>query len=340
MTKKTAPPEAAPNARALFTQLARPFIAPAGERGEGLRLVFDIETDGLFDAVTKVHCIVVAELDSERIDEYGRDQIPAALEHLTRADYLVGHNAQGYDLPVLRKLYGWAPSSGCRIVDTLIAARLILPNLAEIDSEVAARTKDAAFGRMHGAYSLEAIGVRLGTAKAGVDIDDWSQWTPKLQARCVTDVAICKTLWQFLQPDGYSRETLELEHRIAAICDRISTDGVPFDRGAAERLHRQWSVRRAELGVSLQAQFPGVRITSRTQIGKLLEARGWIPAKRTRKPASHRSMTSCSKRSPSSIQNSPALPSILYSAATWRRSRMGRKHGCDMPPPPNASMAV
>ena len=55
-----------------------------------------------------VHCIVVADLDSDQIDEYGPEQITAALEHLARADYLTGHNIGSYDLPLLRRLHGWA----------------------------------------------------------------------------------------------------------------------------------------------------------------------------------------------------------------------------------------
>jgi DNA polymerase I-like protein with 3'-5' exonuclease and polymerase domains len=275
--------EAKPYARNLFKQLAQRFIAPAAERGEGVRVYFDAETDGLLDAVTKGHCIVGTDLGGDRVDEYGPDQIPAALEHLARVDYLTGHNIQGFDLPVLRKLYGWTPPPGCRIVDTLIAARLILPNLAELDAEVIARTNDAAFRKVRGSYSIEAFGVRFGMRKVGAEITNWSQWTPELQARCVGDVAIGKALWQFLQPDGYSRDALELEHRAAAICERISADGLPFDRAAAERLYQRWSARRVELEVPLRKQFPGVKITSRLQIGNLLEARGWVPEERSKK---------------------------------------------------------
>jgi DNA polymerase I len=279
--KDEGPRDAQPQARALFARLAQPFIAPITGRGEGLRLIFDIETDGLLDVVTKVHCIVVANLDGDRVDEYGPEQIPAALEHLARADYLTGHNIQGYDLPVLRKLYGWAPKG--RIVDTLVAARLILPNLTDIDGEVIARTKDAAFGHERGRYSIEAFGARLGVPKIGAEITDWSQWTPELQARCVGDVAINRALWLFLQPDGYSRAALDLEHRVAAICEQITADGVPFDRAAAERLCQQISARQSEIETKLQEQFPGVKLASRGQIGQLLESRGWVPEKRTPK---------------------------------------------------------
>jgi hypothetical protein len=95
-----------------FTRLAANYIAPAAVKSTGLRLVFDIEADGLLDAATKAHCIVVADLDRDQVDEYGPEQIDAALAHLARADCLVGHNIAGYDLPALRRLYGWTTPPG------------------------------------------------------------------------------------------------------------------------------------------------------------------------------------------------------------------------------------
>src|SRR5262249_9164796 len=203
------------------------------------------ESNGLLDVVTRVHCIVIGEPDNNHVHEYGPEQIAEALAHLARADTLIGHNIQSYDLPVLRKLLGWAPRPAWQIVDTLIAGRLILPHLANIDSEVASRAKDKAFGQVHGKYSLEAWGVRLGIAKIGAELEDWSKWSPEIQARCVGDVIISKRLWQLLQLDGYPRAALELEHGVAAICDQITADGAPFDTVAAGQLRPEWGGRRA-----------------------------------------------------------------------------------------------
>ena len=104
-----------------------------------------------------------------------------------------------------------------------------------------------------------------------------------MQARCVGDTAICKALYHFSQPDGYSAQAIELEHRVAPICDRITADSVPFDRAAAEQRHEQWNCKLGEREAKLQTQFPGTNLNSRAQIGALLEARGWVPKKRTEK---------------------------------------------------------
>ena len=265
-----------------FTYLAAPYIIRTDLKVGTLRLVFDSEANNLLDQATKIHCIVIADLDSDQIDAYGPDQIVAALDHLARADRLVGHNISGYDLPLLRRLRDWAPATECTIMDTLVAGRLILPHIDDLDDKTAAMG-DPKLGKLRGRYSLEAWGGHLGIPKIGADIEDWSVWTPEMQERCVGDVAICKALYRFLQPDGYSKQAMELEHRTAAICNRITADGVPFDTAAAERLRQQWMKRRAELEAQLSQEFPSTNLKSRTQIGALLEARGWVPEKRTEK---------------------------------------------------------
>src|SRR5262245_14758711 len=202
--------EAHPYARGMFAHIAKPFIIPpTDEHLEELRLVFDAEGDGLLETITKFHCLVISAVDSERAYEYGPGQIAEALEHLSRADMLIGHNIQGFDLPALLKLHDWAPRPECRIIDTF---------------------------------------------------------------------------YQFLRPDGYPEAVLDLEHVVAAICERIVMDGVPFDTAAAEQLRQDWEARRDTLAALLREQFPTVKnIGSRQQLGALLESRGWVPAKRTPK---------------------------------------------------------
>jgi DNA polymerase I-like protein with 3'-5' exonuclease and polymerase domains len=267
----------------VFRRLAAHFIIPASAAvSGGLRCAFDIEANGFLDTATTLHCVVIADLDSDRVDEYGPERIAAGLEHLARADYLVGHNILDYDLKVLHKLRGWAPKAGCTVVDTLITSRLILPHVSDLDDQAAAMG-DPKLGQLRGRYSIEAWGLRLGMPKVGTDIENFSTFTSEMLERCVGDTAICKRLWQFLRPDGYSQSALELEHRVAPICSEITAAGMFFDADAAERLKQQWTARRGELEAQLQQQFPGTNLNSRTQIGALLEARGWVPEKRTEK---------------------------------------------------------
>jgi DNA polymerase I len=182
----------------LFHRLARRFIVPPATKGDaGLRLGFDIEADGLLDNATKVHCIVIADLDGDQVFEYGPEQIADALAHLARANHLIGHNVQNYDLPLLQRLYGWAPPASTKILDTLVSGRLVLPHLSDLDDQVAAMGGAPTLKKLRGRYSLEAWGARLGVAKVGADIKDFFAWTAELQARCVGDVRTTKALWQF-----------------------------------------------------------------------------------------------------------------------------------------------
>ena len=180
------PPPEASTGISKFKRIASRFIVTATTKFTGTRAAFDIEANGLHDA-TKIHCIVIADLDSDRIDQYGPDQISAALEHLSRTSYLTGHNITGYDLPTLQRLHQWKAQPTCTIVDTMIAARLILPNLDDVDDEVAEMSKTK-MGKLRGKYSLESFGMRLSIPKIGTDIDNFSTWTRELQQRCVADV--------------------------------------------------------------------------------------------------------------------------------------------------------
>src|SRR5262249_54156393 len=161
------------------------------------------------------------------------------------------------------------------VVDTLITSRLVLANMGELDDQAAAMG-DPSLGKLRGRHSLEAWGARLGMPKVGADIEEFSEWTPELQQRCVNDTRITKALFQFLQPSGQPAAALALEHRVAAICERITADGIPFDREAATQLQERWTAQRNELELRLRQQFPKLKnLNSRQQIAKLLEERGW-----------------------------------------------------------------
>ena len=267
----------------VFTETANRFIVRTAnrERSSGLRLAFDIEANGLLDKATKIHCIVAIDLDSDTINEYGPNEVNKALQYLTSAGYLTGHNICGYDLPLLKKLYDWEPSCK-RIADTLIAGRLILPNVSEIDGKIA-KIYNKKLGKLHGRYSLEAWGARLDIPKIGTGIEDWKEWTKETQERCVGDVKITKELWNFLQPDDYSQVALDLEYQVSAVCDRITSDGIPFDVDAAKKLSEEWITRHDDLEKQLAKEFPGKNLNSRKQLGRLLEGLGWTPAQRTKK---------------------------------------------------------
>ena len=96
-------------------------------------LIFDLESDGLYDDATQVYCIVCHDIVLNKIYRYGPEDITKALEHLLSADVLIGHNIMFYDIPLLSKLHNVI--FNCKVIDTLVCTRLIWPKetLLELD---------------------------------------------------------------------------------------------------------------------------------------------------------------------------------------------------------------
>ena len=72
-------------------------------------ILFDIETDGLLDEATVCHSLVLLDLDTGELmscaDKEGYMPIHRGLEYLLKAEKIVGHNIQAFDIPALEKLY-------------------------------------------------------------------------------------------------------------------------------------------------------------------------------------------------------------------------------------------
>jgi DNA polymerase-1 len=97
-----------------------------------MRLAFDIETNGLLDKLDRVHCIVAKDLDTGQVHSFDPTSLPHALELLSSAEELVGHNILGFDLPALRKVYPDWLFQG-KVTDTLVLSRLVHSDLTNED---------------------------------------------------------------------------------------------------------------------------------------------------------------------------------------------------------------
>ena len=90
-------------------------------------LVFDLETDGLYDETTQIFCAVIYDVVRKQTFTYGPDAIDDAINHLATDDCLIGHNVIFFDIPVIKKLFPSVLSKQQQILDTLICTRLIWP---------------------------------------------------------------------------------------------------------------------------------------------------------------------------------------------------------------------
>ena len=218
-----------------------------------MRLAFDIETNGLLDKLDRVHCIVAKDLDSGELHSFNPITLPHALELLSSAEELVGHNILGFDLPALRKVYpDWSYKG--RVTDTLIASRLKHADLAGEDFEVNWKPEQLP-KRLFGSHGLKAWGMRLCNYKDEFDGGDWSAWSQEMQDYCEQDVDVTYTLYRHLDLENYSAAALELEHDLAAICEEIGNNGWTFDYRQAGKLYATLAKERAALEEELQELF-------------------------------------------------------------------------------------
>ena len=173
---------------------------------DGDTIVFDLETNGLLNDATRIHCISLYSRETNKIDSFndekyadnpkdlpmaGHYSITTALSWLETADVLVGHNIIGFDIPIIKKFYHWFNPRGT-IIDTLLLSKLYHQNLFNIDQE---RAKPQMPLQLRGRHSLEAWGHRLGEYK-GIfgKTSDWSTWSQEMQDYCEQDVRVTTKL--------------------------------------------------------------------------------------------------------------------------------------------------
>ena len=155
-------------------------------------LIFDLETDGLLHEVTKIHCAVIYDTLTKtyhRFRNHSKEYtIPNAVQALRDADTICGHNIIKFDLPVLKKLYGFTFQG--TVLDTLVWARLVYPNIK--DHDVRLMRKGILPRNLFGSHKLEAWGYRLGNLKGeyGKQEGAWDKWTPEMEEYCVQDVKL------------------------------------------------------------------------------------------------------------------------------------------------------
>lgn len=201
--------------------------------------IFDIETNGLYQTATKIHCIAI------KVDEHETQlftDIPKALDILSKADVIVAHNGINFDIPMIQKLYpDWDYKE---TVDTLLLSRLVNPNIMLRDAN-----RKTIPPKLKGSHSLKAWGYRLRKLKGEYgETADWKHYTPEMGEYCKQDVEVTYSLYKELMEAGTPPEALKLEQAFAKIISRQEKYGVYFDVEKAKKLHLELmeEVERAE----------------------------------------------------------------------------------------------
>ena len=155
-----------------------------------MKLVFDIETDGFLQGMTKVHCFATIDLESGEIRKF-RNNIIEGLEYLEKAEFLIGHNIKKFDIPALQKIYTFNPKG--EVFDTLEYARRIWPNIIQSDN-----IEDKIPLELRGRHSLKSWGHRLSNLKGDYE-GPWDVYSERMMDYCVQDVAVTLELWKKIQ---------------------------------------------------------------------------------------------------------------------------------------------
>ena len=222
-------------------------------------LIFDIETNALLDKLYVCHCMVVQDADTREIFRFNNSEGTPVLDGLTlldQADVIVGHNIINFDIPALKKLFGWEPKAIVR--DTLVLSRLLYTDLRERDIKNCVQSGSARDfpNAMVGRHGLKAWGYRLNILKGGfLESGDLTRWTLELEDYCEQDVKVTLELYKLMEVRKYSEKAITLEHDFAWGMAMQEQHGFKFDVENANKLYADLATERIGIEQELQKVF-------------------------------------------------------------------------------------
>ena len=236
-------------------------------------LFFDIETNAINDWSTysdlhTVHCLSIYDPMIPKMLTFHGESIERGLLELQKADRIVGHNVIDFDIPALKKLYGFSPPL-IKVLDTLVVSRCVFPDLRNGD-----------FGRngfdkaLVGSHSLKAWGHRMGsTAKLtyGEEDDAFNEYNDEMRKYCERDVIVTQLLYDFLFKHMPSKEMIAIEHWFKFIISMQERHGFKFDLDKADVLTAKLMGIRAKLTTDLQNQWKPTEVEMKSPTGWTLQ---------------------------------------------------------------------
>ena len=219
-----------------------------------MKLIFDIETDGLLDTVTKIHCVVARDVDTDEEYVWVGDKIKDSWNFLNKADTLIGHNIMAFDIPVLEKIFS-KKLTQLTLRDTLVLTRLIWPDRRDKDFKLFRSGKLPP--KLIGSHSLKAWGYRIGEYKGEFgETTDWQNFSSEMLEYCRQDVKVNVKLFKKIEALAYSEDAIQLEHDLHQILINQEQDGFPFDEKKAQELFITLNERRQAIESELTERQP------------------------------------------------------------------------------------
>ena len=203
-------------------------------------IVFDIESDGLLDEITKIHCIACKDLVSKEEVQFTPDNLDDFTKYINSIQCIIGHNIVGFDLPAIKKILG-IDLNDKKIIDTLILSKLLNPDRP--------------------AHSLEYWGQQLGEYKQ--DFHDWSVFTQEMLEYCIQDVRVNEQIYYALKREAGKwdwSKAYALELKVAQIIQVQEEHGVKFDSDLARQYHDQLNDLMTEIEEKVEPLLPPRKI--------------------------------------------------------------------------------
>ena len=198
--------------------------------------VLDIETNLAHDKIWMVGLYFPSSGKSTHVTNV--DDLREALHETTT---IVGHNLDGFDLPVLRDV--WQFDYGLSVVDTLVLGRLLNPSI-------------------EGGHSLREWAKRAG----GELKDDFTDFDGGLTQEmidyclqdCVANWDVYQHMLQLKEELGFSDESVALEHDVRRITNTQEENGFALDFSKACELYNEHTQRMHDISDTLQETFPPI----------------------------------------------------------------------------------
>ncbi len=259
------------------------------------KLFLDIETPLFKGSLpNKIFCLVTI-CDKGNTVHYTEDDIHKFKDVASNYSEFIGHNIIGFDAPVIKNVLGVDLFKLGRVIDTLVLSRLFNPV-------------------REGGHSLKAFGLKFGYKK--FDFDDFTKFSQEMLRYCIRDVKLLIQVYTLLkrQSANFSKESIDLEHEVAAIIERQISYGFKIDIEKAHLLLARLQQKIDEVQTKVRETFKPLKIEetfipksnnkargyvkgvpfikvkyqefnlgSRQQIGQRLINLGWQPKKKTDK---------------------------------------------------------
>lgn len=207
--------------------------------------LLDLECDGLYDTVTKIHCATIYDTDTQEWTQFTPETIHNLSGFLNSCPAISCHNFIGYDGGVLKKILNYEYKG--TVVDTLVLSRILWPDRKE-------------------GHGLEAWGEAFGIKKP--EHEDWSTFSPEMLHRNKEDVRIQIKLYEYIVKtirDYQARddrignsfsEALRMEQKVWSMMEESAHRGWQFDLQLAYELVEQLSTKLNEIEKELVPMLP------------------------------------------------------------------------------------